>query len=185
MIHALLKQARDPRIDLKEYLDIVALATLADLVPLAGENRIFVHRGLQQLAKTRWPSLAALMTIANVRPPIRGSDVGFRLAPRINASGRLGAALESLRLLLSDDLTEAKQLAESLDRQNSERQSVERALIVDVERWVEQYYDPLSHASIVAGRAEWHHGVLGIVAARIMKRHHRPRCWSALTRADR
>ena len=77
-IHALLKQARDPRIDLKEYLDIVALATLADLVPLAGENRIFVHRGLQQLAKTRWPGLAALMTVANVRPPIRGSDVGFR-----------------------------------------------------------------------------------------------------------
>ena len=98
VIHALLKQARDPRIDLKEYLDIVALATLADLVPLVGENRIFVHRGLQQLAKTRWPGLAALMTVANVRPPIRGSDVGFRLAPRINASGRLGTALESLRL---------------------------------------------------------------------------------------
>ena len=174
VIHSLLKQARDPRIDLKEYLDIVALATLADLVPLIGENRIFVHRGLQQLAKTRWPGLAALMTVAHVRPPIRGSDVGFRLAPRINAAGRLGTALESLRLLLCDDPAEAKQLAESLDRQNSERQSVERALIADVERWVERYYDPLNHASIVAGRAEWHHGVLGIVAARIMQRHHRP-----------
>jgi single-stranded-DNA-specific exonuclease len=174
VVHALLKQAPDPRIDLKDYLDIVALATLADLVPLVGENRIFVHRGLQQMGRTRWPGLAALMTVANVRPPLRGSDIGFRLGPRINASGRLGTALESLSLLLCDDPRQATQLAESLDCQNRERQNVERALITEVEQWVERYYDESNHASIVAGRPEWHHGVLGIVAARVMRRHHRP-----------
>jgi single-stranded-DNA-specific exonuclease len=172
--HALLKRWPDSNIDLKDYLDIVALATLADLVPLVGENRILVHRGLQRMGRTRWPGLAALMTISNVRPPLRGSDIGFRLGPRINASGRLGTALESLRLLLCDDIREATQVAESLDRQNRARQSVERELILEVEQWVEAHYDPASHASIVAGRREWHHGVLGIVAARIMRRHHRP-----------
>ena len=79
--HALLKQMPNANIDLKDYLDIVALATLADLVPLVGENRILVHRGLQQMARTRWPGLTALMTIANVRSPLHGSDVGFRLGP--------------------------------------------------------------------------------------------------------
>ena len=172
--HALLKQVPSANIDLKDYLDIVALATLADLVPLVGENRILVHRGLQQMARTRWPGLTALMTIANVRSPLHGSDVGFRLGPRINASGRLGTALESLRLLLCDDIREATQIADSLDRQNRARQSVERELIREVDQWVEEYYDAAIHASIVAGRREWHHGVLGIVAARIMRRHHRP-----------
>ena len=173
MLHALLKQARDPGIDLKDYLDIVALATLADLVPLSVRTASSSIAGF-----SNWQdSLAGPRRIdddRNVRPPLRGSDIGFRLGPRINASGRLGHRLESLRLLLCDDIREATQLAESLDRQNSARQSVERALIVDVEQWVEEHYDPLSHASIVAGRAEWHHGVLGIVAARVMQRHHRP-----------
>ncbi|HEY5779573.1 MAG TPA: single-stranded-DNA-specific exonuclease RecJ [Terrimicrobiaceae bacterium] len=172
--HALLKQVPNANIDLKDYLDIVALATLADLVPLIGENRILVHRGLQQMARTRWPGLTALMTIANVRSPLHGSDVGFRLGPRINASGRLGTALESLRLLLCDDIRDATQIADSLDRQNRARQSVERELIREVDQWVEEHYDAAIHASIVAGRREWHHGVLGIVAARIMRRHHRP-----------
>jgi single-stranded-DNA-specific exonuclease len=172
--HALLKRWPNPAIDLKNYLDIVALATLADLVPLVGENRILVYRGLQQMAHTRWPGLAALMTISNVRAPLRGSDIGFRLGPRINASGRLGTALESLRLLLCDDIREATQVADSLDRQNRTRQTVERDLILEVEQWVEEHYDAGSHASIVAGHREWHHGVLGIVAARVMRRHHRP-----------
>ncbi len=172
--HALLKRWPNTGIDLKDYLDMVALATLADLVPLVGENRILVYRGLQQMARTRWPGLAALMTISNVRAPLRGSDIGFRLGPRINASGRLGTALESLRLLLCDDICEATQVADSLDRQNRARQGVERELILEVEQWVEEHYDAASHASIVAGRREWHHGVLGIVAARIMRRHHRP-----------
>jgi len=174
LAHALLKRAPQPAIDLKEYLDIVALATVADLVPLVAENRMLVQYGLGQMARTRWPGLAALMEVAGVRAPVRGSDVGFRLGPRINASGRLGTAIESLRLLLSDDTEEAVRLANSLDFQNRERQVVERELIRQVEEWVEKNFDPASHTTIVAGQPDWHHGVLGIVAARVMRRHHRP-----------
>lgn len=174
LAHALLKQTPRPEFDLREYLDIVALATVADLVPLTGENRIFVHRGLEQMARTRWPGLRALMAVAGVRPPIRGGDIGFRLGPRINASGRLGTALESLHLLLTDDPGEAARIADSLDRQNRDRQNVERLLAQEVEKWVEQHFEAKRDASIVAGRRDWHHGVLGIVAARVMRRHHRP-----------
>ncbi len=174
LIHALLKESPLPAFDLKDYLDIVALATVADLVPLVAENRILVQRGLQQMARTRWPGLRALMTVAGVGDPVRGGDVGFRLGPRINASGRLGTAQESLRLLLSDDHTEAARLADSLDRQNRERQNVERLLIQEVDQWVDTNFDAVRDACIVAGCRDWHHGVLGIVAARIMRRHHRP-----------
>ncbi len=172
--HALLKLLPRPDIDLKDYLDLAALATVADLVPLIGENRILVHRGLRQMAHTRWPGLAALMAVAGVRTPVRGSDIGFRLGPRINASGRLGTARESLRLLLTDDSREASQIADSLDRQNRDRQTVERHLAEEVENWVNAHYDSTRDASIVAGQRDWHHGVLGIVAARVMRRHHRP-----------
>jgi len=174
LAHALLKKAPHSDIDLKDYLDLVALATVADIVPLVDENRILVHRGLQQMAQTRWPGLRALMTVADVRTPIQSSDIGFRLGPRINASGRLGTAQESLRLLLSNDPQEASRLADSLDRQNRERQSVERSLILEVESWVAEHYDAERDVCIVAGQRDWHHGVLGIVAARIMRRHHRP-----------
>jgi len=174
LAHALLKKSPRSNIDLKDYLDLVALATIADLVPLADENRVFVHRGLQQMARTRWPGLAALMTVADVRSPVRGGDVGFRLGPRINASGRLGTALESLRLLLSDDPAEASRLAASLDQQNRSRQAVEKHLIEEVDEWVNKNFEVHRDISIVAGQRDWHHGVLGIVAARIMRRYHRP-----------
>lgn len=174
LAHALLKRVPNSDIDLKDYLDLVALATVADIVPLIDENRILVHRGLQQMAQTRWPGLRALMTVADVRVPIQSSDIGFRLGPRINASGRLGTAQESLRLLLSNEPQEAARLADSLDRQNRERQSVEKSLIQEVETWVAEHYDAERDVCIVAGQRDWHHGVLGIVAARIMRRHHRP-----------
>lgn len=172
--HALLKLSPRPEIDLKDYLDLVALATVADIVPLVEENRILVHRGLHQMARTRWAGLRALMQISAVKAPIRSDDIGFRLGPRINASGRLGTARDALRLLLTDDETEAARLADSLDTQNRERQNVERHLIQEVEKWVDAHYDPARDACIVAGEEDWHHGVLGIVASRIMRRHHRP-----------
>lgn len=174
LLHALLKRAPQPGVDLRDYLDIVALATVADLVPLVEENRIFVRRGLAQMGRSHWPGLSALMNVAGVRPPVRGGDVGFRLGPRINASGRLGTAQESLRLLLTDDPREAARLAESLDRQNRDRQNVERQLVGMVEEWVEANFRAERDASIVAGERDWHHGVLGIVASRVMRRHHRP-----------
>ncbi len=175
--HALLKASPHPDVDLREFLDLVALATLCDLVPLVGENRVLVRAGLAQMARTRRPGLAALLAISGVGAdgaPISAPDVGFRLGPRINAAGRLGTAQAALRLLLTRDPAEAARLAAGLDAQNRERQAVERAVAVEVERWVEAHYDFSRDASIVAGARDWHQGVLGIVASRVSRRHHRP-----------
>jgi single-stranded-DNA-specific exonuclease len=172
--HALLKAVPLPGFDLREMLDLVALATICDLVPLVGENRILVRAGLEQMTRSRWPGIAALLRVSSVMPPVRASDIGFRLGPRINAAGRLGTAQAALQLLLTNDPDEATRLAASLDAQNRERQAVERQVAIEVERWVEANFDATRHATIVAGSRDWHQGVLGIVASRIMRRHHRP-----------
>jgi single-stranded-DNA-specific exonuclease len=172
--HAMLKRSPLEGFDLKDFLDLVALATLADLVPLVEENRIMVKRGLVQMERTRWPGLGALIGLACIRPPIRSSDVGFRLGPRINAAGRLGSAETALELLLTNDIKEATRLAHELDAQNRERQAVERQVVLEAESWVEANFQPDRHASIVCGQDDWHDGVLGIVASRVMRRYHRP-----------
>lgn len=174
LVHALLKKSPHPELDLRDYLDLVAMATVADMVPLEGENRILVRRGLLQLSKSRWPGLRALMQSADVGNRPRGSDIGFRLGPRINASGRLGTALESLKLLTTEDEVEARVLAAGLERQNRERQGVERSVAAEADDWVAKSFDPERDASIVAGARDWHQGVLGIVASRIMRKYHRP-----------
>lgn len=172
--HALLKAAPLPGFDLREMLDLVALATICDLVPLVGENRTLVRSGLEQMARTRWPGLAALLRVSGVTAPVKTSDIGFRLGPRINAAGRLGTAQEALELLLTNDPAEATRIAASLDARNQERQAVERHVGVEVERWIEAHFDGSRDATIVAGARNWHQGVLGIVASRVMRRHHRP-----------
>jgi single-stranded-DNA-specific exonuclease len=172
--HALLKSSPLPGFQLKELLDLVALATLCDLVPVVGENRILVRHGLQQMAVTRWPGLAALMAISGVKPPVCGADAGFRLGPRINAAGRLGTAWDALQLLLTNNPSEATTLAAKLECSNRERQAVERTVSREVEDWIATHFDPARHTAIVVGAREWHTGVLGIVASRVMRRHHRP-----------
>ncbi len=174
LAHAMQKLAPVPELDLRQFFDLVALATVADIVPLSGENRIFVRHGLQQMATTRWPGLAALMRVAGVSAPVRAGDVGFRLGPRINAAGRLGPAHEALRLLLTDDPAEASRLADGLDLHNRERQSVEKAVVKDAEEWVLRHFDSERDTAIVAGQRDWHVGVLGVVASRVMRQHHRP-----------
>lgn len=174
LAHALMKASRIEGVDLREYLDLVALATVADIVPLVGENRIFVSHGLRQMERTRWAGLAALKQVSGVGAPIRVSDVGFRMGPRINAAGRLGPAAEALALLLTDDPREADRLAAGLDAHNRERQSVERLVVDEAGKWVDRNFQPGSDTTIVAGSRDWHIGVLGVVASRIMRRHHRP-----------
>jgi single-stranded-DNA-specific exonuclease len=174
LAHALLKSSRVEGVDLREYLDLVALATIADIVPLVDENRIFVSHGLRQMEHTRWPGLAALKQVSGVGSPIRVGDVGFRMGPRINAAGRLGPASEALALLLTEDFREADRLAAGLDAHNRERQGVERHVVMEAEEWVDKNYQPGSDVSIVAGSRDWHIGVLGVVASRLMRRHHRP-----------
>jgi single-stranded-DNA-specific exonuclease len=174
LAHALLKASPRPDVDLRDYLDLVALATVADIVPLIGENRIFVAHGLRRMESTRWAGLAALRDVAGVSTPVRVSDIGFRMGPRINAAGRLGPAMEALKLLLTDERREAAKLAAGLDAHNRERQGVERRVAQEAEEWAVKNFDPASDATIVAGSREWHIGVLGVVASRLMRRFNRP-----------
>ena len=170
--HALLKTRPLPEFDLREHLDLVALGTVADIVPLTGENRVLVQKGLETLAHTRWVGIKALMEVAGVGTPLTPGDVGFKLGPRLNASGRLGTAQESLELLLTDDPAQARTLARDLDLQNRERQNVEKATLAEAEAQID--FDPARDAAIVVGASGWHPGVLGIVAARICRQHYRP-----------
>jgi single-stranded-DNA-specific exonuclease len=174
--HGLLKlMGEGPRpIDLREYLDLVALGTVADIVPLVDENRVLVRRGLRQMEQSLWPGLRALIEVSQVGFPITAQDVGFRLGPRLNASGRLGDAMLSLRLLQTDDRAEAAAIAAELNRNNRERQSVEMATLLQAETQLQETYDPARDWAIVLSGQDWHWGVIGIVASRLQKRYHRP-----------
>ena len=174
--HGLLKLAGEGKggIDLREYLDLVAMGTVADIVPLVEENRILVRRGLRQLEHSLWPGLRALIEVSQVSFPVTAQDVGFRLGPRLNASGRLGDAMLSLRLLQTDDRTEAGHIASELNRNNRERQAVEMETFLQAEAQLQETYDPARDWGIVLSGRNWHWGVIGIVASRLQKRYHRP-----------
>ena len=160
----------------KRHLDLVALATVADVVPLLDENRALVSAGLRALARTQKPGLQALMRAAGVDPAaVDAGAVGFRLGPRINAAGRLGHPRAALELLLTQDADEARRLADQLEELNRERQAVEgrilREAVAQVESWPEA--DRRRRAYVVAGE-DWHEGVIGIVASRLVERFNRP-----------
>ena len=164
-------------------LDLVALATIADCVPLRGENRRLVRAGLRALATTRRPGLRALMRVARADPArIDATAVGFRLAPRINAAGRLERADAGLELLLTTDEIRAAQIADELDRLNSERRHTETRILFEAEAMVAEHErsGAGAPAAYVLAGAGWHKGVIGIVAARIAERHHRPTVLVAL-----
>src|SRR6266849_3707224 len=161
---------------LRRHLDLVALATIADVVPLVGENRSLAIAGLRTLARTQKLGLRALMKAAHVDPAaIDAGKVGFRLAPRINAAGRLGDPRAALELLLTDDADEARRLADRLEELNRDRQAVEdkivRAAIAQVEEWPEAKQ---RRSAYVVWGEDWHEGVIGIVASRLVERYHRP-----------
>jgi single-stranded-DNA-specific exonuclease len=153
-------------------LELVALATVADVVPLRGENRRLVRAGLRALASTARPGLRALMSVARVEPlRIDERALAFRLAPRINAAGRLYRADSALELLLTDDADRARELAEELDHANAERRLVETRIRFEAEALVSAGPPAAGYVLAAAG---WHRGVIGIVAARIAERTHRP-----------
>lgn len=174
LCHGLLKTRPSPGFDLKANLDLVALGTVADIVPLESENRVLVRKGMQQLAASKRPGLRKLMQLAAVRSPVAAHDIGFRLGPRLNAAGRLATAEKALRLLLTSDEAEANELAALLDLQNRERQEVERRIFAEAEEQLTTRFDAARDAAIVLGSREWHPGVLGIVASRLARQHHRP-----------
>lgn len=174
LCHALLKTRPAPGFDLKANLDLVALGTVADIVPLQSENRILVQRGMVEIARSRRPGIRKLMEVAAVRASIAAEDIAFRLGPRLNAAGRLATAEKALQLLLTRDETEATELAALLDAQNRERQTVEKTICAEAERKIGEGFRPESNASIVVGARDWHPGVLGIVASRLARKYHRP-----------
>src|SRR6266536_2111433 len=161
---------------LRRHLDLVALATIADVVPLVEENRSLAIAGLRTLARTRKPGLQALMKVSRVDPAaVDTGQVGFRLAPRINAAGRLGHPRAALELLLTADADEARRVADRLEELNRERQAVEgrifREAVAQVEAWPDEHR--ARHAYVVADES-WHEGVIGIVASRLVERFSRP-----------
>lgn len=159
-----------------EHLDLVALATVADVVPLVDENRSLVTAGLRRLARTARPGLLALMRAAGVDPgAVDSGAIGFRLAPRINAAGRLGHPRVALELLLTEDAAEAARLAAKLEELNRDRQAVEERILREATRQIAAWPD--SHRrrrAYVLWGEDWHQGVIGIVASRLVERTRRP-----------
>ena len=158
-----------------EDLDLVALATIADVVPLLGENRTLVRRGLRALSGTVKPGLRALMTVARVDPArVNERSIAFGLAPRLNAAGRLYRADAGLELILTEDSMRAAQIAQELDRVNHERRVTERTIRFEAEAQIAALGDLDERRALVLAGEGWHVGVIGIVASRLAETHHRP-----------
>ncbi len=160
----------------RRNLDLVALATIADVVPLVDENRALAAAGLRALAATNRPGLQALMRCAGVDPAaVDSGAVGFRLAPRINAAGRLGRPDVALELVLTDDADEARRHADTLEELNRERQAVEERILREAVAAVEEMPESRRRRrGYVLWSEDWHEGVIGIVASRLVERFNRP-----------
>ncbi len=173
LAHALLKRDRKlaEKIDLRDSLDLVAVGTVADIVPLTGENRILVKAGLERLPDTNKIGLRALMDIADVPDEVSPYHIGFRIGPRLNAAGRLADAMAALELLLTEDRARAAELAQLLNDHNAERQRIEWQIVEQAMEQAAQYRDD---RVLVLADEKWHVGVIGIVASRVMQEFYRP-----------
>lgn len=161
-------------LDCMEYLDIVAIGTIADLVPLAGENRLLVKYGIEKLRKTENIGLRALMTVCGLQTTaIDAGKIGFVIAPRLNASGRLHHAATGVELLTSSDTDKVNAIASELNQTNAERQAVEQQILEKVEEILKDTDWNTTKALVISG-TDWHSGVIGIVASRLVERYHRP-----------
>ena len=180
LCHALVKKSREDGrvardVDLREWLDVVAIGTIADVVPLVGENRILARHGLRRLSDKPRAGLAALMEAAGLRRgEVSAGRVAYWIAPRLNAAGRMADADTALRLLRESDSSRARELARELDRANRQRQAVENAMLEEAEAQVARSACSPGTFGIVAAGDGWHVGAIGIVAARLCGRYHRP-----------
>ncbi len=174
-IGAALRASLGKELDLRRWLDLVAIGTIADVAPLDGDNRALVRAGLRAIGEARRPGIRALMELAKLDPqtPITAEDVAFRIAPRLNAPGRLGSPDAAVKLLLAKTLPEAQSLAAEIEQCSSERrllqeQMIEEALAeIEREKWADR-------PAIVVGREGWNHGIVGIVAGRLADKFERP-----------
>lgn len=172
LVQAIAKKTNLPNIN--QHLDLVALGTIADIVPITGENRILVHYGLQTLKETNKIGIQKLKERVKLSNDIQTGHVAFRLAPRLNASGRLKSAENSIKLLLSNDETESLKLAKILDAENYERQRLEQEVLKSALEQVELKFNFNTDKVIVIENRNWPAGVIGIVASRLVNQYHRP-----------
>ncbi len=180
LCHALIKRGRgqshssSKSIDLRQWLDIVATGTVADVVPLTGENRALVNAGLAKMNRNPSPGLSALISQSGITGTLNAHHLGFMLGPRLNASGRLGSAETALALLMSKSLDEARSLAVILDHSNTKRRTIETAIYEEACVIFEKTADPSTADSVVVADSGWHTGVIGVVASRLTERYRRP-----------
>ena len=161
--------------NLKNYTDIVALGTIADMAPLVDENRILVKYGLDELTLGKRPGIRALKEVSGLNGIVKAGSVGFQLAPRINAAGRLDNAGKGVRLLITDDDKEAMDIARELDRENIDRQRLEKGILSEAVEIIEkEEFEIHKKKAIILAKEGWHPGVIGIVASRLIDRYHRP-----------
>lgn len=174
-IAAALRKVLGVELDLRYWLDLVAVGTVADVAPLDGDNRALVKAGLDAIVKARRPGMQALLEIAKISrdAPLTGRDVAFRLAPHINAPGRLGSADIALDLLLARDVESARALAATLEQLSDRRRALSEEMFVDASAEIERL-GFARDAAIVIGRDGWNPGIVGIVAGRLVDRYQRP-----------
>ncbi|OON93798.1 MAG: single-stranded-DNA-specific exonuclease RecJ [Candidatus Epulonipiscium fishelsonii] len=174
IIHAIAK--RENIVDeIWKYLDIVSIGTVADIVPLIGENRVITSLGFDQMLKTEHLGLKALLDLVNIHnQKITSSLIGYQIGPRINAIGRLSNATIGVKLLVTRDEIEAKQLAQLLDDENKKRRDLEISIMKEAEQYIEAFIDIEKEKLLVVLGEHWHHGVIGIVASRISTKYYKP-----------
>jgi len=171
LVHALLKQRPIEGFDLKSVLDLVAVATISDIVPLVDENRLLVRHGLRVLENSIRPGFRALLKLTGTEGRLSSADIGFRVGPRLNAAGRMDRPEQALATLMTDCNAEATDLADELESFNKSRQQLEQAIFAEALAMLkESENDPV----IVVGSRSWHAGVVGIVASRLMRMYHKP-----------
>ncbi|MFI3243544.1 MAG: single-stranded-DNA-specific exonuclease RecJ, partial [Akkermansia sp.] len=174
LAHGLLKKRRLANFDLRQYLDVVAIATVADIVPLVAENRLLTRYGLRVLEQGSNLGLQALNEVVGMKRSPNSSHVSFRLGPRINAAGRMDCPQDALELLMTHDVNRAQFLAQRLDQYNQARQQEEGKIRQQAIQILEANFDPKRDLVVVLGSRQWHPGVVGIVASLIMRRYYRP-----------
>ena len=166
---------KTPEPDLKPYLDLVALGTVADMVPLLDLNRILVSRGIEEMKASRWPGMQAIQEVSAVEPSgVTCRDLAFKIAPRLNASGRMGAPETGIKALTTGETPLARTFAGQLDAMNSHRQTIEREILEKIGETLPNETDLKERRALVISGKGWHRGVLGLVASRLKDKYHRP-----------
>ena len=165
--------------DLRDYLDLAALGTMADRVPLLGQNRMLVSVGVSRMAHSIWPGIRAIMNVAGVGvTDVSSDDLAYRVVPRLNAPGRMGDSRMGLQVLMSENQSEADVLANKINAANVRRQALEQEILEQAMTMLDDQIE--GRRTIVLGSENWHRGVLGIVASRLVDRYHRPVMMAAI-----